>query len=978
MIGTSDKVNEEVFDLMTDYLDRPLQSNYVSVDNFNETVPTFPHFTTVCFNIRSFRANFTMFDAFLGSLGHMPDVLALTETWNDMESVTLNNIPGYSCFHSIRMNRPGGGVSVYVSDLLSSFKLEPLCINNETVESCAVEVSGDNSTDSFVIFCIYRPHTDSPVNFTDRIVELMQSDLLRGKKIILLGDFNIDLLNVSGGSNYFSMALCSLSFMPSITKPTRFASSNDTSASLLDHIWINFHDFHDSGVFICDITDHCPVYFRFRRLVSSSVERKEVEISFRLHNNANIRRFRDVLTDFRWEFCTDVNTAVSYFLSTVNRIYCQHFPLVTKAVSAKRLKKPWISRDVIQKVKLKSTYFKMYRSGDIDYSSYRKLRNDATKYIRCARSAYMKRRFEACRTDMAKSWRLVNDLLGGVKDRRVIGSVMRGTSELTEVSDIAEHFCSYFSSVANELDCSIPSSHDSPSEFIVRGQLESFFVRPVSAQECSRMIKNLKKTKCDVNSLPVTIMKQLHDILCFPISELINLSFTKAEFPDVLKEATVVPVFKRGDCKVVSNYRPISILPVLSKLFERAFADRLVDFCGKFGILSVRQFGFRKGTSSQDAISDLLEYIYDGLDEKEHVASVLLDLSKAFDTVNHGILLEKLAIYGIRGLPLNWIADYLSDRFQSVRVGSYLSRARPITIGVPQGSILGPLLFLLYINDLALVSPVCSTLLFADDTTLSYRHNDLDVVMVNLRSELNKVLKWSQSNRLSINAGKTKCILFSNRTTALPPEHGIVMDNVRLKGVDCCELLGMELDSSLKFDCHVRKVSLKISRVCGMLYRLKNDLPTDRLISLYYAMAYPHFIYCCILWGGASGIYVRVLETLQKRLVRILAGESYLAPTGPIFKKYKILRFRDIYCFQLCAYSYKMINRSVMPLTNHVYGTRNRFCAKSRFRRLASSQRSLSYAAPDAWNSLPYEIRNSTSLNIFKKRLKSHIVGNYS
>ena len=361
-------------------------------------------------------------------------------------------------------------------------------------------------------------------------------------------------------------------------------------------------------------------------------------------------------------------------------------------------------------------------------------------------------------------------------------------------------------------------------------------------------------------------------------------------FPSELKLAKVVPIFKAGASNKITNYRPISVLSFFSKVFEKIIYNHLIDFMNHNDILYGYQFGFRKGHSTQQAIITLVNKIISCLDNGDLVIGVFLDLKKAFDTVDHKILLKILYTYGVRDVALKLLESYLSDRYQYVVYDNQKSETLSITCGVPQGSIQGPMLFIIYMNDLCNVSKLLFTVLYADDTCVVLNGKSLNLIVETVNAELQLLSTWLKSNKLSLNTTKTYYAVFHRAKMKLPMNSiQLFMDKTNLREVECIKYLGVILDNKLSWIQHISYVKNKISKGIGIMYKARNYITKKALIGLYHSYIYPYFIYCIESWGNASNSHLDPLFVIQKRILRILTFSSYDVPSDSLFKHTNIL-----------------------------------------------------------------------------------------
>ena len=783
---------------------------YCTIDEYM-SIPDTYNLTILNYNIRSFHKNAPNFESFLSSLKQYPQFLTLSETWNTACTVNLCSIGGYKSVHTVRESH-GGGVSVLCTEDFQINKIDTLSLCNVNIEVCAANICKSNF--SLIVLGIYRPPQGSVNIFINELESILSNPVLRNKLVIISGDININIANQDDRitSEYLAM-LHSYQFLSTITVPTRFQPNNtNINPSILDHIAINMPLSFSSHVIFFDQTDHLPAVLKFYDGKLDNNPAKK-QIRFRLVTEDNLAKFKNYLDQLDWNSLlthSDVNYDTEKFLQELNKGYCKFFPLNTKFLSPKRLSKPWVTSKLLRLIKTKSNYFKMLKSGDVSQEENSAVRNRVNYETEKAKNEYIQHKFSVLRNDLKKSWKLLSNLSGFSKPKNAISELLVNNITYNSDQSISEIFNEYFSTIAAQLDAKLPSSDIDPLDYLNSADtLCSLNLYAVGIPEINKIVSNLKNTHSGINEVPVKIFKNIFSCISHVLKNLINRSFKTGIFPNCLKIARITPVHKKGPKNLVSNYRPISSLPFLSKVFERCMADRLSNFLHQTNTISKNQFGFQKGISTCDALLKFVNDIYHSLNIRYHHISVMIDLAKAFETVHHKILLRKMNSYGITNVPLKLFENYLSNRKSYVRIGDCSSSMQAINIGVPQGSIIGPILFLIYINDIPNASEILRPIIFADDTTLSTSSNDQIFFEENLNNELCKVQNWCTANRLSINASKTEILLFSNRSFDIS-QLNIMLDNEILEFTSCCTLFGVKIDDDLNFKLHIQNITGKI------------------------------------------------------------------------------------------------------------------------------------------------------------------------
>lgn len=512
---------------------------------------------------------------------------------------------------------------------------------------------------------------------------------------------------------------------------------------------------------------------------------------------------------------------------------------------------------------------------------------------------------------------------------------------------------------------STPLTFSSGPNFQLPHIKNSMFLNPVTTDELCKIMNCLKNSlSCGLDEFPDTIIKKCAHLLSLPLTDICNTSLLSGKFPEIFKVAKVCPIHKKGEKHNVENYRPISLLSGFSKIIEKVMYNRLVSFLEFNNIFTNSQFGFRKGRGINDALVKFTESILNAIDKKEQSVGLFLDLSKAFDMVNHDILIKKLQLYGIRGLAKDWFISYLSNRKQVVQIGSVRSKFASMPHGVPQGSILGPILFLLYINELPSHISKAETILFADDTNIIF--NDLKIH--DLQSKINHTTtqldEWLKSNMLNLNVNKTVYMSFNRHLQ--DPIH-LMINNTIIKEVDATKFLGIWVDSNLKWEIHINHLSEKFSRLSYAFRVLTKITPIEVLKSVYFAYVQSLLSYGIIFWGLSSKS--EQIFKLQKRIVKIIKQVSIRTNSKYIFKELEILPLPCIHILETVCYIHNNRNTFETNSNYHDHNTRTSDKIHLNCHRLTKTLNSLSHRGTILYNHLPQCIKTLSNKK-FKKEVK--------
>ena len=772
--------------------------------NFNKS-----YFSIFNFNIRSCRKNFNSLLTFLSLFMYKFSVLVLCESWLTSDIDHGFDIPGYNQINLYRSSH-GGGIKVYYSEELKIEVLKDCTFANDILEILTFYLIGKSF--KYLICCIYRSPSYCPLQFIQLFFDEIINNFPSNSHVVIVGDINLNLFNPYK-LNYidnFINTMLQFNFFPVINKATRINLNNPISKySLLDQIWCNFiaGTSHKSIIIDLPISDHLPCFYSF--IIKNSITLDIIR--FRSISDRSFVSFEDSLSELSYIDIVDVtdsNQAFSYFYEKLFSLYNRAFPVRKKKIKLKSVNTPWMTYDLKRCILKKYKLYNLYRRGVITKGEFNTYKNILTWLLKKIKRHYFMRKFLS-NTNTRSNWNDINDLLSrGRKNKKI--SITSSDNRVICGVEQANYFNNFFVSLPVELNENFPNAVDYDYFSYLPRILPSCFMAPTSLNEIKSIIMALSNHGNSLTDITPKTLKNIINIVLPFLVYTYNLSVTNGVYPDILKVARVIPIFKSGSTSDVKNYRPISNLSSINKIFEKLTYNRITNFIDEQNILSEFQFGFRKFSNTTLAVFHFVSDLLKTFNKKLYTIAIFLDLRRAFDTVDKEILLYKLECYGLRGVVGDFLRSYLSNRMQYVDVNCVESELCNMNIGVPQGSVLGPLLFNLFIND-AMIHLPFKKIFYADDGVLYVTGNSLDDCLEDVRYLLDALSLWLFKNKLTPNTDKTKLMMFSPHKVAQLPN--ISFNGNNLEWVDHIKYLGVIVDDRLNFVLHANLVKNKLSKM---------------------------------------------------------------------------------------------------------------------------------------------------------------------
>lgn len=908
---------------------------------------------------------------YLEDIASENSIICVTESHLD-ENVNNSDIliEGFTEIYRHDRNCHGGGVLAYISQDI--FTLRRSDLEFEGGEVIWIEVKIPNF--KLLVCAIYRP-PGAPSDYWDKLEYSIEQARNYTENIIITGDLNVNLL--AERNHRLSELIDGNGLTNVIRDPTRMGA-------LLDPVLITNTDiFIDSEVVNVDrdISDHDATLANFKLpyMINKSHTRKVW-----LYKNANYANLNIEIQNFDWDAFflehTDVDNMSKQFTNKYMEMVASHIP--SKQIRVKQTDKPWFNSDIKREIRIRNRLHKNARArpSDSAIDKYKRQRNKVNNMKKHAREQFFMSANEyvdsLIKTNPKSYWSLIKRLMKGTGPQYSIPPLYDVVSNNHVYDDKAKAnlLNSYFCSISllndgNHFPPNVPSKTEATLTSII-----------VSEQDVKDILKSLQVGKASgEDSISHQMLKNTADTISKPLAYLFNYCLQNCKYPSIWKLARVMPSFKKDDKAIPSNYRPIALLSCLGKVMERVVYKYIYNYVINNKLIYEYQSGFLRGHSTVYQLLEIYHNVCKKLDERMSTVIIFCDISKAFDKVWHKGLIKKLRSYGISGDVLKFIEDYVKNRTQIVFVNNQISDPGTVTAGVPQGSVLGPLLFLLYINDIA-DSLNNLARLFADDTSLSYSGKNSDILERQINADLSKLNDWAKTWLVDFNPRKTKALVISSSN---PPQLNITFNNEIVEIVNSHKHLGVILSSDGNWTTHINSVAQKALKQINALRKLKFILSKRVLSNIYLSFIRPVLEYGCEVWDGCYISEIDKLEKIQLEAARIVTGLTKFASRESLYfetgwdtldnrrKQKKLITFYKVHNKLCPEYLYDCLPPMVSDVNDYNLRDRENYILPRC--RLRTHEKSFIPSTCALWNNLDRSIKNSPTVLSFKNNIKPDI-----
>lgn len=943
-------------------------------------------------NICSLRNKITDIEELLTS--NSVHILAISETHLDETfSNAAMSISGFNMYRRDR-NCHGGGVAFYVQDHIPVKVREDLEPTDIEIRWLQIHLPYQKD---ILVGCCYRPPSAN-IGYIDKLNSMLDQVYDLSMEVILTGDLNVDwllphcplkqkLMNIANS--------CSLKQM--VKQPTRISINKRgiTTSSCIDHIYVNRKEVYSKAISV-------PVGYSDHNLVAIARKGSVPKAKPRVILTRTLKRFSEeaFLNDIckiNWSSVLEEeepDTALNVFMSKFVPVIDQHAPV--KKMTVRTFGAPWVDEELKQQMALRNEAKAIANKtrSVIDRRQYCKLRNYVTKLNLKKKRAYLTSQLSKFSSDGKKIWKTLNSMLGNKTPSQPTFMENDGTF-ITDPIKIANHLNTYFHNKVAKLrkeQLSKGSNDSNPMIMqLIKEQSCSFQFAKVEEDMVSKLINaSCKDQQAGIDNIDGKFLKMAVSYISHPICHIFNVSLKSGIFPQVWKEAKIIPLPKdKKKTFTPSNSRPISLLPALSKIFEKIVFNQIQFYFSENNLLTEFQHAYRKGFSTCTALTQMTDDWLREIDNKKICGAVLLDFTAAFDVIDHGLLLQKLERYGFKTSALNWFNSYLTNRSQKVYFNGSFSSSVNVDCGVPQGSCLGPLLYSIFTNDLPLAVQNAKIVMYADDTSI-YTSAKTSAELTHV---LNKVLgaieRWIKQNRLVLNISKTKSIVFgSSHSLSHDSALNLGINKEQIEQVKEVKLLGVIIDSRLSWSKQIDHMVKKMSSGLALLRRSGQFLTQELRKRIVCSLVLAQMDYCNIVWSNATKDHLTKLQRVQNKAARLVLQCSYTTNINYMHSVLQWLRVEDRFYVSLLTSTWAVLHNKT-PLNHynllykscdiHTYNTRLAAAGRLSVPKINTNAfiRTVEYRSIKAWNKLPIKLTTLNSKVVFKKHVKKYLSLSY-
>ena len=909
----------------------------------------------------------------------------MSETWlrSNLHS-DLIKLEGYSLYRLDRNShkKRGGGLITYVHQKHASAcePLDDLSITNTNIEAQWLYIHRPQCKD--MVTCnIYRPPGGDLSKAITYMEDCLKTLNLGKVEVYLMGDFNVNYQNKKSPEfkklHFFMQSNGLQQFINSTTRNT------DKTKSLIDMALTNAKYIKCAGTLSHFISDHQPIFIVNKK---GREARESAEFTGRSYRNYDRETFKNGLKNQDWDTFyqqTDPEKAWGLMLENIIRVLDTLCPLRKSYI--KNYRPDWMTNELIEQIKDRDYFYNEAKTrGDQDtWNIAKHLRNVTNLNIRQAKMEFILRELEVHENNSKKFWKVIHKVVPGKKSPAPGKILLKDGSKKLDKCDVAHFINDYFVNVGKVdalnllyIDPAPPRPGADCNLALDEDLMNLYEVRETDVYKVVRDINVSKSSGLEyVSSF---IVKEAFTILIPEVTYMYNLSIVSAQFPNVWKQALVIPIPKTGNLTQVQNYRPISLLPLPGKILEKLIHSQLSNYLEQEELLTGKQHGFRKKHSTIDSIAQFTEYINKKLDSKTPTLATFIDFKKAFDCVQHPVLLKKLAKLNLGNATVKWVESYLSGRKQRVLANGVYSTFQTITQGVPQGSVLGPLFYIIYANDIVDTVKNCKIALYADDTVLYTAQANFADSVSKMQADMEALTTWCNNNGIMANTHKTKVMAFGSpsRLKALP-NFEITFNGSPLQQVLSYKYLGVTLDSYLNYNLHASKIIGSVTDKLKQFRKMRSFLDTKAAVLVYKSMMLPVLEYGDVFMSAASATNRKKLQVLQNKGLRCALNKGIETSNFELHAQANILKLKYRREQHVLNFMFDAAQNPKRVKTRLKTGVSTR----SQSKRLLKTKRpytekfkkSLAYQGPKKWNALSDEFHHVESKNLFKLLVQNSV-----